>query len=55
LRALDARAPGAVSLRSDGIAAFVSGAGQGALARVTVRSAEQVPPSVVVVRIPGAG
>jgi len=54
LRFLDARVPGAVSLRTDGIAAFVSGAGQGASARVTVRSAEQVPPSVVVVRLPGA-
>jgi hypothetical protein len=48
LRPLDARAPGTASLRSDGIAAFVSGVGQGGPATVTVRSA--AAPWVVVVR-----
>jgi hypothetical protein len=48
LRPLDTRAPGTASLRKDGIAAFVSGAGQGATASVTVRSADA--PWVVVVR-----
>jgi hypothetical protein len=53
LRHLDARVPGPVSLRADGIAAIVSGAGQGAPARVTVRSGEASPPFVVVLRAPG--
>lgn len=53
LRPLEVRAPGTASLRTDGIAAFVSGPGQGAAAQVTVRSAEETPPHVVVVRIAG--
>jgi hypothetical protein len=53
LRHLDSRSPGLVSMRADGIAAIVSGAGQGAPARVTVRSAEASPPFVVVLRAPG--
>jgi hypothetical protein len=53
LRHLDSRSPGPVSIRADGIAAIVSGAGQGAPARVTVRSAEASPPFVVVLRVPG--
>jgi hypothetical protein len=54
LRHLDYRRPGEqVSMRTDGIAAFVSGAGQGGAAEVTVRSSEGVPPHVVVVRIQG--
>jgi hypothetical protein len=54
LRHLDYRRPGEqVSMRTDGIAAFVSGAGQGGAAEVTVRSGEDVPPHVVVVRIQG--
>jgi hypothetical protein len=48
LRPLDVRTPGTVSLRKDGIAAFLSGAGQGAAAKVTVKSADA--PWVVVVR-----
>ena len=54
LRSLETRAPGAVTLRTDGIAAFLSGAGQDAPARVTVRSGEATPPSVVVVRVPAS-
>ena len=54
LRRLDARAPGAVTLRTDGIAAFLSGAGQSVPAQVTVRSGEATPPSVVVLRVPAA-
>jgi hypothetical protein len=50
LRHLDTRAPGSVSLRQDGIAAVMSGPGSGGPARVTVRSREQTPPYVVVVR-----
>ena len=53
LRPLEVRAPGTASLRTDGIAAFVSGAGQGAPAKVTVRSAEETAPHVVVLRIAG--
>jgi hypothetical protein len=54
LRHLEYRAPGAgVSLRTDGIAAFVSGAGRGGSAQVVVRSGERVSPHVVVVRIAG--
>jgi hypothetical protein len=48
LRPLDTRTPGTASLRTDGIAAFVSGAGQGGAATVTVRAADA--PWVVVVR-----
>jgi len=40
-------------LRTDGIAAFVSGAAVGGAAQVMVRSAEQVPPHVVVLRVAG--
>jgi hypothetical protein len=50
LRHLDTRAAGPVSLRHDGIAAMMSGAGLGGPARVTVRSREEMPPYVVVVR-----
>ena len=50
LRHLDTRAAGPVSLRHDGIAAMMSGPGLGAPARVTVRSREETPPYVVVVR-----
>jgi len=50
LRHLDTRAPGPVSLRHDGIAAVMSGPGVGGPARVTVRSREETPPYVVVVR-----
>ena len=50
LRHLDTRAPGPVSLRHDGIAAVMSGPGLGGPARVTVRSREETPPYVVVVR-----
>ena len=53
LRHLEYRAPGAASLRTDGIAAFVSGAGVGGSAQVVVRSGEQVAPHVVVLRVPG--
>ncbi|HEX4385522.1 MAG TPA: hypothetical protein VH083_21325 [Myxococcales bacterium] len=48
LRELDTRAPGTASLRKDGIAAFLSGAGQGAPAKVIVRAADAT--WVVVVR-----
>jgi len=48
LRPLDVRTPGSVALRKDGIAAFLSGAGQGTAAKVTVKSADS--PWVVVVR-----
>ncbi|HEY2030879.1 MAG TPA: hypothetical protein VGH20_16900 [Myxococcales bacterium] len=48
LRPLDVRTPGTASLRKDGIAAFLSGAGQGAPAKVTIKSADA--PWVVVVR-----
>lgn len=48
LRSLDARSPGTATLRKDGIAAFVSGSGQGGPAKLTVRSAGT--PWVVVVR-----
>src|SRR5437016_12039258 len=44
LRHLEYRAPGAASLRTDGIAAFVSATGSGGAAQVIVRSAEQVAP-----------
>ena len=54
LRHLDARAPGTATLRTDGIAAFLSGAGANAAARVTVRNGEATPPSVVVLRVPAA-
>jgi hypothetical protein len=53
LRYLETRAPGAATLRTDGIAAFMSGAGSGATAQVVVRSSEQAPPHVVVLRVPG--
>lgn len=53
LRHLEYRAPGPVTLRADGIAAFVSGAGQDAAAQVTVRSGESAPPVVVVLRVAG--
>ena len=47
-RSLDVRTPGTASLRKDGIAAFLSGAGQGGPAKVTVKSSDA--PWVVVVR-----
>ena len=50
LRHLDTRGPGALSLRQDGIAAVTSGPGWGGPARVVVRSGEEAPPFVVVVR-----
>jgi hypothetical protein len=50
LRYLDTLAPGNVTMRTDGIAAMTSGSGLGGPAEVTVRSAEAVPPHVVVVR-----
>jgi hypothetical protein len=50
LRHLDTRAPGSLSLRHDGIAAVMSGPGMGGPARVIVRSREETPPYVVVVR-----
>lgn len=50
LRHLDTLPPGKVTLRTDGIAAVTSGAGLGGAAQVTVRSAEGLPPHVVVVR-----
>ena len=53
LRHLEYRAPGTASLRTDGIAAFVSGPGQNGAAQVVVRSGEQRPPVVVVVRVSG--
>ena len=58
LRHLDYRelSPGgaAVSLRADGLAAFVSGAGLSGPVRVTVRSGAGVKPHVVVVKFSGA-
>jgi hypothetical protein len=54
LRYLDTRAPGPLELRSDGIAAVMSGPGLGGAARVTVRSREQTPPHVIVARVSGA-
>ncbi len=51
LRHLDTRDPGPVALRADGIAAVLSGAGQGGPALVTVRSAASPAPYVVVVRV----
>jgi hypothetical protein len=54
LRHLDYRTPGEqAAIRADGIAAFVSGGSPGGPAEVTVRSSEDVPPHVVVVRIAG--
>jgi hypothetical protein len=50
LRHLDTRAPGTVTLRNDGIAAVMSGTGLGGAARVVVRTREETPPYVVVVR-----
>src|SRR4051812_25260353 len=50
LRHLDTRPPGPLALRRDGISAVLSGAGTGGAARVTVRSSEDIPPFVVVVR-----
>ena len=50
LRHLDTRAPGTVMLRNDGIAAVTSGPGLDGAARVVVRSREETPPYVVVVR-----
>ena len=41
------------SLRTDGLAAFVTAAGPGGAAGIRVRSSEQRPPHVVVVRIAG--
>ena len=52
LRPLETRAPGAASLRADGIAAFESGAGLGSSVQVIVRSGEDPPPHVVVMRLP---
>lgn len=48
LRPLDVRTPGTATLRKDGIAAFLSGTGQGGPAKVTIKSADS--PWVVVVR-----
>lgn len=53
LRYLETRAPGQVTLRTDGIAAFMSGPGSGGSAQVVVRTGEQVAPHVVVLRLPG--
>ena len=50
LRHLQTRAPGPLTLRADGIAAVLSGAGHDGPAEVIVRSNEDVPPHVVVVR-----
>ncbi|HZR08988.1 MAG TPA: hypothetical protein VFA79_10430 [Myxococcales bacterium] len=50
LRHLETRPPGAQALRADGIAAVMSGSGLDGPARVVVRSAEENPPYVVVVR-----
>ena len=50
MRHLETRAPGAQSLRADGIAAVMSGAGLDGPARVVVRSREDRPPYVVVVK-----
>ena len=52
LRHLDTRAPGPLTLRSDGIAAVLSGVGLGGPAEVVVRSNAEVPPNVVVLRVP---
>ena len=52
LRHLDTVPPGTVTLRADGIAAVMSGAGGGGRAEVIVRSAESLPPHVVVIRAP---
>lgn len=53
LRQLEARVPGEqATLRADGIAAYLSGPAGGGPARVTVRSGEEEPPFVVVVRVP---
>jgi hypothetical protein len=54
LRHLDTRSPGPLSLRHDGIAAVMSGAGLGGPAQVTVRTAESTPPYVVVVKTSAA-
>jgi len=55
LRHLDYRNPGeSATMRADGIAAFVSGPSSGGSAEVIVRSGEEVPPHVVVVRVAGA-
>ena len=54
LRHLDTRAPGTSTLRKDGIAAVMSGPGLGGGARVVVRSREEAPPYVVVVRADAA-
>ncbi len=54
LRHLDTRPPGPLSLRGDGISAVLSGAGLDGAARVTVRSAAERPPYVVVVRTSAA-
>lgn len=55
LRHLDYRNPGeSAAMRADGIAAFVSGPSSGGPAEVIVRSGEEVPPHVVVVRVAGA-
>lgn len=50
LRHLETRATGPVSMRADGIAAVMSGPGLDGPARVVVRSGEDAPPYVVVVR-----
>ena len=50
----DLRTAGATaSLRTDGVGAFVTGAGQGGPAEISVHSAEDVKPHVVVVRFSG--
>jgi hypothetical protein len=51
LRHLDTRDPGPLTLRADGIAAVLSGAGQDAPAQVTVRTSASPPPYVVVLRV----
>jgi hypothetical protein len=50
LRHLETRTTGPVSLRADGIAAVMSGPGLDGPAQVVVRSSEEAPPYVVVVR-----
>lgn len=54
LRHLDTRDPGPLSLRTDGIAAVTSAAGQGGPVTVAVRSTAAQPPYVVVVRASAA-
>jgi hypothetical protein len=54
LRHLDTLAPGALTLRADGISAVMSGVGQAGPAELIVRSSEELPPHVVVIRAPAS-